>query len=48
MHPVVIAAFAAHGFELRGAWRTRKDPMHFEFVDVARLGGTGAAPAPGD
>lgn len=39
MHPAVVAAFKAHGFEWGGSWRTRKDPMHFEFVDVARLGG---------
>lgn len=37
MHPAVIAAFKARGFEWGGAWRTRKDPMHFEFVDLARL-----------
>jgi hypothetical protein len=37
MHPAVIAAFAAHGFEWGGSWRTRRDPMHFEFVDLARL-----------
>jgi hypothetical protein len=37
MHPAVIAAFTAHGFEWGGSWRTRRDPMHFEFVDLARL-----------
>jgi hypothetical protein len=39
MHPGVIAAFQLYGFEWGGAWRGReRDPMHFEFVDVARLG----------
>ena len=37
MHPAVIAAFAAAGFEWGGAWRTRRDPMHFEFGDLSRL-----------
>ena len=46
MHPAVIAAFAAQGFEWGGVWRTRKDPMHFEFVDLARLDSTGASPGP--
>jgi hypothetical protein len=43
MHPAVITAFAAQGFDWGGAWRTRKDPMHFEFADLAKLG----APAVG-
>ena len=38
MHPAVIAAFAAQGFDWGGAWRTRKDPMHFEFADPTKLG----------
>jgi hypothetical protein len=45
MHPAVIAAFAAQGFEWGGAWKRRKDPMHFEFADLGRLaipaGGSG-------
>lgn len=46
MHPAVIAAFAAQGFEWGGMWQTRKDPMHFEFTDLARLTtpGEGAPP----
>ena len=46
MHPGVIAAFVSQGFEWGGAWRTRKDPMHFEFVDLARLTTTGAGSGP--
>ena len=38
MDPLVIAAFRAEGFEWGGAWRRRKDPMHFEFSALARLG----------
>jgi hypothetical protein len=37
MHPGVIAAFREQGFEWGGAWRTTKDPMHFEFSDLGRL-----------
>jgi hypothetical protein len=37
MHPAVVAAFRAQGFEWGGSWRSRKDPMHFEFTDLARL-----------
>ncbi len=38
MHPGVIAAFEAQGFEWGGRWSAReRDPMHFEFVDLARL-----------
>lgn len=36
MHPDVISTFQRHGFEWGGLWR-RPDPMHFEFVDLARL-----------
>jgi len=39
MHAGVIAAFESAGFEWGGRWWGReRDPMHFEFVDVARLG----------
>jgi len=38
MHPAVIAAFRSQGFEWGGAWRVRKDPMHFEFSDLSRIG----------
>lgn len=37
MDPRVIAAFRAQGFEWGGAWRTTRDPMHFEFSDLSRL-----------
>lgn len=37
MDPRVIDAFRRAGFEWGGSWRRRPDPMHFEFVDVARL-----------
>lgn len=38
MYPGVIAAFEAEGFEWGGRWsRRERDPMHFEFVDLARL-----------
>lgn len=38
MHTGVISAFALYGFQWGGYWKGReRDPMHFEFVDVARL-----------
>jgi len=38
MHPRVIAAFENNGFEWAGRWsKKERDPMHFEFVDLARL-----------
>jgi len=46
MNPAVIAAFAAQGFEWGGAWRTRKDPMHFEFADLSKLDPPGGSPGP--
>jgi hypothetical protein len=43
MHPGVVAAFKAQGFEWGGEWHHRPDGMHFEFADLSRLT---PAPAP--
>lgn len=38
MHPHIIESFESQGFEWGGRWSEReRDPMHFEFVDLARL-----------
>ena len=37
MHPKAISIFRSYGFLWGGNFRSRKDPMHFEFGDLAML-----------
>ena len=50
----IVDLFKAHGFDYGGDWKSRPDPMHFEFAGwpsdarriAARLGSTSTAPRP--
>jgi hypothetical protein len=37
MDPRIVRAFTNEGFTWGGAWKQRRDGMHFEFIDIDRL-----------